>query len=129
MISTLITSGVQITVTTQFRQDFSCLQESVYFHNYRIDIINENDFDVQLISRDWYIFDSLNDPNYVKGPGVVGEQPIIKPGENYTYTSGCELKSDVGMMKGFYTFLNISTTMNFQVFVPTFKLEFPGKLN
>ena len=129
MISTLITSGVQITVTTQFRQDFSCLPESVYFHNYRIDIINDNDFDIQLISRDWYIFDSLNDPSYVNGPGVVGEQPIIKPGENYTYTSGCELKSDIGMMKGFYTFLNISTSINFQVFVPTFKLEFPGKLN
>lgn len=129
MTSTLITSGIQITVTTQFRQDFSSLRESVYFHNYRIDMFNENDFDVQLISRDWYIFDSLNAPNYVSGPGVIGEQPILKPGEKYTYTSGCELKSDIGMMKGFYTFTNLPEKSEFQVFVPTFKLEFPGKLN
>jgi len=128
-MSILITSGVQITVTTQFRQDFSYLQESVYFHNYRIDMVNDNNFDVQLISRDWYIFDSLNDPYYVNGLGVIGEQPILKPGDKYTYTSGCQLKSAVGMMKGFYTFLNMSTNVNFQVFVPTFKLEFPGKLN
>ena len=92
-------------------------------------MVNENNFDVQLISRDWYIFDSLNEPHYLSGPGVVGEQPILKHGEKHTYTSGCELKSAVGMMKGFYTFLNLSTNVSFQVFVPTFKLEFPGKLN
>jgi len=92
-------------------------------------MINENDFDIQLISRDWHIFDSLNEPSYVKGPGVIGEQPILQPGEKYTYTSGCELRSEIGKMKGFYTFLNVSTDVNFQVFVPTFKLEFPGKLN
>lgn len=128
-METLITSGIKITVNTQFRQDFSSLKESVYFHNYRIDIHNSNDFNVQLISREWYIFDSLNEAHFVNGPGVIGEQPILKPQDGYTYTSGCELKSDIGKMKGFYTFKNMLTNELFQVLVPAFKLEYPGKLN
>lgn len=128
-METLITSGIKITVNTQFRQDFSSLKESVYFHNYRIDIHNSNDFKVQLISREWYIFDSLNEAHFVQGPGVIGEQPILKPQDAYTYTSGCELKSDIGKMKGFYTFKNMLTNELFQVLVPAFKLEYPGKLN
>ena len=128
-MSTLITSGVKISVSTQFRQDFSSISDAALFFNYRIDIYNSNDFEVQLISRDWYIFDSLNSPVFVSGEGVIGEQPLLKPGERYTYTSGCELRSEIGMMKGFYTFRNMETGELFQVFIPTFKLEFPGKLN
>ncbi|MBL1280697.1 MAG: Co2+/Mg2+ efflux protein ApaG [Fluviicola sp.] len=128
-METLITSGVKISVTTQFRQDFSSLSDRVFFFNYRIDIHNANEFNVQLISREWYIFDSLNDAQIVNGDGVIGEQPILIPDDNYTYTSGCELRSELGIMKGFYTFKNLSTDELFQVIVPTFKLEFPGKLN
>ena len=128
-MSTLITSGVQISVSTQFRQDFSSLRDSVFFYNYRIDIHNSNDFDIQLLTREWYIFDSLSESSYVSGEGVIGEQPILKPGEKYTYTSGCELKSEIGIMKGFYTFKNLTDGELFQVFIPAFRLEFPGKLN
>ena len=128
-METLITSGVQISVTTQFRQDFSSLSDRVFFFNYRIDIHNSNNFEVQLISREWYIFDSLNDAQIVNGDGVVGEQPVLKPADNLNYTSGCELRSELGVMKGFYTFKNLSTNALFEVVVPTFKLEFPGKLN
>ena len=128
-METLLTSGVKISVTTQFRQDFSSLSDRVFFFNYRIDIHNANEFNVQLISREWYIFDSLNDAQIVNGDGVIGEQPILIPDDNYTYTSGCELHSELGIMKGFYTFKNLSTDELFQVIVPTFKLEFPGKLN
>ena len=128
-METLITSGVKISVTTQFRQDFSSLSDRVFFFNYRVDIHNANEFNVQLISREWYIFDSLNDAQIVNGDGVIGEQPILIPDDNYTYTSGCELRSELGIMKGFYTFKNLSTDELFQVIVPTFKLEFPGKLN
>ena len=114
---------------TQFRHDLSDIMESSYFFNYKIDIENTNSFDVQLLTREWYIFDSLNEARYVSGQGVIGEQPILKPGERYTYTSGCDLKSDIGIMKGFYTFQNLVDGEMFQVFVPTFKLEHPGKLN
>lgn len=126
---TLITSGVQITVSTKFRSDLSDLIGANFFFNYQIEIENTNDFQIQLISREWYIFDSLNEARYVSGDGVIGEQPVLQPGEKYVYTSGCDLGSDIGMMKGFYTFKNLLDEDVFQVFVPTFKLEHPGKLN
>jgi ApaG protein len=128
-MSTLTTSGIQIRVNTQFRLDLSQITESKFFFNYRIDIENMNSYDVQLLTRDWYIFDSLNDPRYISGEGVIGEQPTLKAGEKYTYTSGCDLTSEVGLMKGFYTFKNLIDEEFFQVIVPTFLLEYPGKQN
>lgn len=126
---TLTTSGIQITVHTQFRADLSDIVNKQFFFNYRIDITNKNDFDVKLIARDWFIFDALNESRIVSGPGVVGEQPILKPNEHYTYTSGCDLSSEIGQMKGFYTFLSMLDGDSFQVFVPDFNLEYPGKMN
>lgn len=128
-METAITEGVQITVNTQFRPDFSQITENQFFFNYRVHIENQNSFDVQLLNRDWYIFDSLNDPNFVSGNGVVGEQPILKPGQEFSYTSGCELFSEIGFMKGFYTFKNLQNGELFQVFIPKFKLIYPPKLN
>lgn len=128
-MSTLITSGIQISVQTQFRPDLSNIVKSEFLFNYRIDIENTNPFSVQLMTRDWYIFDSLYNARYVNGEGVVGEQPILKPGESFTYTSGCDLSSEIGMMKGFYTFKNLIDGELFEVFVPTFKLEYQAKLN
>lgn len=128
-MSTLITSGIQISVTTNYRPDLSSVSTSEYFFNYHIDIQNTNAFDVQLISRDWYIFDSLTEARYVSGAGVIGEQPILKPDESFSYTSGCDLRSELGMMKGFYTFKNLIDGSLFEVFVPTFLLQYPNKLN
>lgn len=128
-MSTLITCGIKISVKTDFRSDLSEGIESSYFFNYVIEIQNQNDFEVQLISRDWYIFDSLGDARYVNGMGVIGEQPILKPNDLFQYTSGCDLRSEIGMMKGFYTFRNLIDNELFEVFVPTFKLESPYKLN
>lgn len=128
-MSTLITSGIQISVQTQFRTDMSNIVKSEFLFNYRIYIENTNTFSVQLMKRYWYIFDSLYTARYVNGEGVVGEQPILKPGESYTYTSGCDLCSEIGMMKGFYTFKNLVDGELFEVFVPTFKLEYLAKLN
>ena len=128
-MSTLITSGIQISVTTNYRSDLSNVTTSEFFFNYHIDIQNTNSFDVQLISRDWYIFDSLTEARYVSGAGVIGEQPILKPDESFSYTSGCDLRSELGMMKGFYTFKNLIDGSLFEVFVPTFLLQYPNKLN
>lgn len=128
-MTTLSTAGIQISVTTNFRHDLSEINELQFFFNYHIVIENTNNYPVQLLSREWYIFDSLGEPRIVSGLGVIGEQPVLKPGETYEYTSGCDLHSEIGMMKGIYTFKNSLTDDTFQVFVPTFKLEFPGKLN
>ena len=94
-----------------------------------MEIQNTNSYAVQLQSRDWYIFDSLSEAKYVSGPGVVGEQPVLKPGETFTYSSGCDLQAEIGMMKGFYTFTNLNDGSLFEVIVPTFRLEYPPKLN
>jgi len=128
-MNTLTTSGVQISVKTNFRKDLSEVMESRYFFTYRVEIQNTNSFDVQLQSRDWYIFDSLGEARFVSGPGVVGEQPTLKPGETFIYTSGCDIQAEIGMMKGFYTFVNMTNGELFEVIVPTFKLEYPPKLN
>ena len=128
-MGTLLTSGVLISVKTHYRADLSDIPGQSYFFNYMIEIVNQNNYEVQLMTREWYIFDSLSQARYVSGEGVVGEQPVLKPGEQYLYTSGCEIHSDIGMMKGFYTFRNLKNGDLFQVFVPTFLLEYDGKLN
>lgn len=128
-MNTLTTSGIQISVKTSFRQDLSEVLESQFFFNYRVEIQNTNTYPVQLLSRDWYIFDSLSEARFVNGAGVIGEQPVLKPGEVFVYTSGCDLKAEIGMMKGFYTFTNLNDGEMFEVTVPTFKLEHPPKLN
>lgn len=126
---TALSEGVQVTVNTQFRPDLSRLDQGYYFFNYRVEIVNNNPFKIQLLHRDWYIFDSLNEPNFVSGEGVIGEQPIFLPGEGFVYTSGVELSSEMGFMKGFYTFENLTAEDFFQVNVPTFQLITPPRLN
>jgi ApaG protein len=129
MGTTLITEGVRISVSTQFRPDLSDLLHNRLFFNYKVDIQNHNAFKVQLMHRDWFIFDSLNEASFVSGEGVIGEQPILSPDQKYSYVSGCELNSEIGSMKGFYTFKNLITGELFQVQIPQFDLVYPGKLN
>ena len=128
-MNTLLTKGVEVTVHTQFRPELSSVIDSRYFFNYRVVLENHNDFEVQLLSRDWYIFDSLNAPDFISGDGVVGEQPVLKPGQRYTYVSGCELFSEIGLMKGFYTFRNQENKSTFQVVIPSFSLTYPHRMN
>lgn len=124
-----ITEGIEVRVIKQFRPDLSQTKENSFFFNYRIDIENKNSFSVQLLHRDWFIFDALNAPVHVSGEGVIGEQPILEAGESYQYTSGCEIHSEIGSMHGFYTFKNELTQDLFRVEIPVFQLIFPGVLN
>lgn len=128
-MNTAITEGVEIKVSTQFRPDLSQVNVGSFFFNYRVEIENHNNFPVKLLSRNWYIFDSLNDAEYVSGEGVIGEQPELKPEEQYHYTSGAELFSEVGHMKGFYVFQDLKTGREFEVNIPLFELVYPPKLN
>lgn len=127
--TTALTAGVFVKVSTQFRADVSLVGDSIFFFNYRIDIENRNAFAIQLVHRDWFIFDSLNPTSHVSGEGVVGQLPVLEPGETYQYTSGCELRSDIGSMTGFYTFRNMETGEMFKADIPVFQLNYPGKLN
>ncbi len=96
---------------------------------YEITVINQNDYPVQLKRRQWYIFDSIGDHREVEGEGVVGETPIIQPGEKFIYNSGCNLTTDIGKMVGHYTMRNLNTSTDFTVDIPEFHLISPGKLN
>jgi ApaG protein len=128
-MTTALTSGVKISVESLYRKDLSNVENELFFFNYRIVIENKNPFDVQLKSRFWYIFDSLNPSREVQGEGVVGEQPILMPGQKHVYVSGCDLHSEIGYMKGHYIFERMDTKECFKVEVPRFELVAKLKLN
>jgi ApaG protein len=126
---TKTSSGVSISVSPKFKKELSSIEEGTFVFEYHITIENLNSDLVKLLSREWFIFDSLNEPYYVKGSGVVGEQPLLKYKQQHTYYSFCELKSEIGYMEGNYTFLNISTNQTFKVLIPRFQLIYPAKNN
>ncbi len=127
------TRGIKVAVETAFRPDLSNIDKNILFFNYAIEIENCNAYSVQLIEREWRIFDSLNVIRNVSGDGVVGEQPILKPDGVHIYNSGCDLNSEIGQMEGHYTFTKLDKSGKvvdiFKVDVPIIKLEFPYRLN
>lgn len=128
-MTTKTTEGIVISVVAKYNAKLSYLEENSYVYEYHISIKNSNPEQVQLLSREWLIFDSLNQYSKVEGLGVIGEQPILDLNQSHTYTSYCELKSEIGFMEGYYTFLNRATMKKFKVSIPRFQLNFPGKLN
>lgn len=126
---TQITSGIKISVATRFEGNYFKDHTVLYAFSYQITIENLSTDIVQLLARHWEIFDSLNFTEMVDGEGVIGQTPIIIPGDKYVYSSGCMLHSTIGAMNGFYTMLNLSTSENFEVQIPTFKLNVPFVIN
>jgi ApaG protein len=126
---TALTCGVKISVESLYRKDLSNVGNSMFFFNYRIVIENMNPFEVQLISRYWFIFDSLNPSKEIAGEGIVGEQPILESGQKHVYVSGCDLHSEIGYMRGYYVFERMDTNERFKVAVPKFELVAKLKLN
>ncbi len=126
---TALTCGVKISVESLYRKDLSNVGNSMFFFNYRIVIENMNPFEVQLISRYWFIFDSLNPSKEIAGEGIVGEQPILEAGQKHVYVSGCDLHSEIGYMRGYYVFERMDTKERFKVAVPKFELVAKLKLN
>lgn len=129
MIS-LETKGILIGVETEFLPEQSDSMQFNFVFMYTILIENKSNDIVQLIRRKWEITDSNGEKRIVEGEGVIGEKPILLPNEKYTYSSGCNLASDYGLMKGEYTLLNVTNNNSeFKVQIPEFKLITPFKLN
>ncbi|MEE9349488.1 MAG: Co2+/Mg2+ efflux protein ApaG [Flavobacteriaceae bacterium] len=124
-----ITNGIKISVKTNFEGNQFQKHTLQYVFSYVITIENQTDELVQLVSRHWNIYDSLNDVNIVKGDGVIGKQPILNPQEKYSYNSFSVLNSPIGAMNGFYNMIAINTSKEFKVSIPTFQLIVPKTLS
>jgi len=123
------TKGIEILVKNWFREDLSLESDSNYFYNYEITIRNRLSYPVQLLSREWHVLHLLFGVSTVRGEGVVGETPILMPGEEFTYVSGCELVNSVGRMYGKFFFKDLSTEELFYAEIPSFNLIYPPILN
>jgi ApaG protein len=121
---TAVTRNVQITVMPEFLRDRSNPDENQFFWAYTIEIANHGDGQVQLTHRHWIITDANGHVDEVRGPGVVGEQPVLQPGESFRYTSGCPLRTPSGIMSGTYLMLDASGRP-FDAKIPAFSLDSP----
>lgn len=126
---TATTEGVKISVETIYQDEHSNPANEHFMFAYRIVIENLSEFSIQLLSRKWFIFDSNGTTKEVEGEGVIGVQPIIEPKQNYSYVSGCALKTDFGSMKGHYIMQRLVDETIFEADIPAFELIAPYKLN
>ena len=118
------TRGVQVRVTPQFDADRSNPQRNQFFWLYTVEIRNEGEASVQLMSRHWKITDAQGRIQEVRGDGVVGKQPVLEPGEEFRYTSGCPLPTPTGFMTGTYLMAGPAGTQ-FDAIIPAFSLDSP----
>ncbi len=117
-----------ITVVTNYLEQDSAPQDNHYVFSYTITIRNMSSIAAKLLTRHWLITDADGNTQEVKGNGVIGQQPHIKPGEEFTYTSGTYLETPLGFMEGSYHMLTDDETY-FDATVPTFRLAIPYMLN
>lgn len=120
--------GIEIGVETEYLAGRSDPARGFHFYAYTITITNRGSVACQLVSRHWVITDSSGREEIVDGPGVVGEQPVLEPGESFTYTSGCPLQTAVGAMRGFYRMVDAEGT-RFEADIPAFALTQPQFMN
>lgn len=124
-----VTRGIKVLVESFYQVDYSLPAKNEFMFAYRITIVNESDKAVKLLRRHWYIMEGDSSTRQVEGEGVVGQQPILTPGETYQYISGCGLKSEVGKMYGTYLFQRLQDGKLFYATIPEFKLISLEKLN
>lgn len=122
--SEAVTHNIRVEVESRYAPDQSQPFQSQWFFHYTIRISNEGDETVQLLSRRWIITDGAGRTEEVRGPGVVGEQPVLAPGEAFEYTSGCPLKTSTGSMRGTYQMVTEDGT-HFDVEIAPFGLAEP----
>jgi ApaG protein len=120
------TRAIAVSVVPTYLESRSSPADLQYFWAYRVTIENRGVETVQLLSRHWMITNSRGELTEVKGPGVVGEQPVLKPGEGFEYTSGAPLDTPSGMMGGAYQ-METESGERFDIEIPTFSLDLPNQ--
>ncbi len=128
-MATQVTHDIRISVRVQYSEEQSDPKLGRFLFSYGIRIENRSNRTVQLMRRYWQITDSLADQREVAGPGVVGETPVLAPGEQFTYTSFCDLRSSAGRMQGFYLMRHTDDGSTFEVPIPAFELLYPFAAN
>lgn len=121
-----VTRDITVSVAPFYLEERSAPADGRYFWGYRVVIDNQSDGPVQLLARYWRITDGAGRVEEVRGPGVVGEQPRLDPGDSYQYTSGCPLSTPSGFMVGSYTMRGDDGEL-FEIAIPAFSLDLPGK--
>ena len=127
-MSDTTTKGIRIQVAGFYVEERSEPSTDYYFFAYRVRISNVGEATAQLISREWIITDSDGNVERVQGPGVVGEQPVLAPGQMFEYTSFCPLRTSVGSMHGAYT-MKTEGGDTFEARIEPFTLAVPGVVN
>jgi ApaG protein len=127
-ISTSLTDGIRIRVSSVYVPDQSSVSQKRYVFAYTVQVTNEGARAAQLKSRHWIITDGAGKVEEVRGPGVVGKQPVLAPGETFEYTSGCVLPTPRGEMRGAYQMVRGDGT-GFEAQIAPFYLGLPFSLN
>jgi len=126
--SEAITRGIRVAVEPEFDAERSLPSQSRWFFRYTVTITNEGEESVKLLTRHWIITDAEGQTEEVKGPGVVGHQPVLGPGQAFQYTSGCPLTTAFGLMHG--TFQMVTQTGDaFDAEIAPFELAEPYSVN
>ncbi len=128
-MGTVATRGVVVSAKARFEPAHSDPKAARFIFSYRITIANRGKEAVQLLRRHWIIRDSLAALRQVEGPGVVGESPVIQPGEEYSYSSACDLRSGFGRMEGTYLMRYVEGGQVFRAAIPVMQLLTPISAN
>ena len=126
--SDAVTNGIRVQVKARFDPSRSKPQQNQWFFLYTVTIANEGSITAQLISRHWVITDANGKVEEVRGPGVVGEQPVLAPGQSFEYTSGCPLNTSFGTMHGTYQMITTKGE-RFDAAIAPFTLSEPHALH
>jgi ApaG protein len=127
-MSTALTNGIMVTVKSEYIPERSSLSSRQYAFAYTVRIENQGDETAQLRSRHWIITDGNGSVQEVRGDGVVGAQPVLRPGENFEYTSWCVLATPSGTMRGTYQMVT-DRGQSFDADIAPFRLALPSTLN
>jgi ApaG protein len=120
-----ITRGIRVSIRSFYLEDQSQPDENHYFWAYKVKIENNGREAVQLLRRTWHITDARGRTQHVHGAGVLGEQPVLEPGEAFEYTSGTPLDTPSGFMSGAYHMVVQTSGESFDVAIPAFSLDSP----
>jgi ApaG protein len=126
--SEAVTRGIRINVQSAYVPERSDPEHEQWFFIYTVRVSNEGSETAQLVSRHWIITDANGRVHEVKGPGVVGEQPVLKPGESFEYTSACPLETSFGTMHGTYRMV-VNNGDGFDATIAPFSLGEPHAIN